>query len=1160
MPVSSSTEHWIKPDALTINLNHFGDPDYLQVSVLAGAVVMAFKQDVIGYNAAHNYRTWALEAANTYLETSSAYNVYARLTRSEVNARALVVYDTVLRDIEGREISYAEDGREILGVASPDYFFLFLGQISESINYLGEKINRKWTTYLRFGVLDTTEQKNDLGLLFNRMFVPHFDNPNNPEELTWIEALSNLGVAGGVVSYLDNKKLNLPSIYDGLPIDWSTIYWEEVKDSDGNVTGRVLKAAGGGGSGEGGDIVVEGITIEQVAAYLETNKYATQPWVEGKGYLTSITSAMVTGALGFTPFDAASFTKANIKSKLGIADWALESSKPSYTYSEISGLGDELAKYIPISGYTEILGEKNFVGGLKVNGCPIVYDATNKYWKFEGDLIVTGGVTTHASDSAFKPSTIMDALMLDSTTLGINDDGELYVKGSGGGLIEVHWSDVIDRPTKLSQFTDDVVSGKYLPLSGGTLTGSGNNILVINRTDGWPYIRFSNNGAGLAYFGVNNSKEMVFIPQNSADILKVLHSGNYNSYALPLSGGIINGAEQIPLKITTSYNSTNSTSPVGLIITNTNKNNANGQNHGTAQFGYFKTAGAYIFNYNDYDNVNCAIGITDDGIAYVGKGGTISTKYKIWHEGNDGSGSGLDADLLDGYHWNDFYRSFIGGINAENLNTFANTKSSGTYSINYNGQYSGLLLSFNSRQGSVSSIELIAPHYDFQIYGLQARIAIDNNRYSALRTFAFTDSNVASATKLQTARTIWGQSFDGTGNVSGDLYLNNGKNIMTYNSTGNAYSALTLGATNNLSIGLGTCAIGQTYIDGKDVIIQTYSDGLYERISIMQDGNVGISVPATTIGEFTLSTLRSKSHFRLHHNNIFGVYMMVDYNSGAFAMQSGYQNQAKALDIVLQPRGGKIGIGTTTPSSTLDVKGGVSAQSFGGYNGNTNISSSYRWAIYQWNNELQITRRDSSDTFLSTMLGFDLESGNVGLGITNPSQKLHVNGNILGHAIYFANGTTYYLGSTGNINCNTLTANGATTLKSTLGVTGAVTMESNLLVKGHVTSYSQRSLKNVIDERGLSLEELATIKPTRYTWKDGRDKLVYIGGIADDVQKVLPEVVFDNNGTLTMDYAMAGFAIAASLIKPVAKHEEDIESLKKRIKELELEVERLTMN
>lgn len=38
---------------------------------------------------------------------------------------------------------------------------------------------------------------------------------------------------------------------------------------------------------------------------------------------------------------------------------------------------------------------------------------------------------------------------------------------------------------------------------------------------------------------------------------------------------------------------------------------------------------------------------------------------------------------------------------------------------------------------------------------------------------AYTDYNVASATKLQTPRTIWGQSFDGTGNVDGTIYINN---------------------------------------------------------------------------------------------------------------------------------------------------------------------------------------------------------------------------------------------------------------------------------------------------------------------------------------------------------------------------------------------------
>ena len=39
---------------------------------------------------------------------------------------------------------------------------------------------------------------------------------------------------------------------------------------------------------------------------------------------------------------------------------------------------------------------------------------------------------------------------------------------------------------------------------------------------------------------------------------------------------------------------------------------------------------------------------------YVGDNGGV--RYKAWHEGNDGSGSGLDADLLDGYHESSFLR------------------------------------------------------------------------------------------------------------------------------------------------------------------------------------------------------------------------------------------------------------------------------------------------------------------------------------------------------------------------------------------------------------------------------------------------------------------------------------------------------------------------
>ena len=42
-------------------------------------------------------------------------------------------------------------------------------------------------------------------------------------------------------------------------------------------------------------------------------------------------------------------------------------------------------------------------------------------------------------------------------------------------------------------------------------------------------------------------------------------------------------------------------------------------------------------------------------------------------------------------------------------------------------------------------------------------------KWSEWRQFAYTDMNVASATKLQTARTLWGQSFNGTGDVSGNI-------------------------------------------------------------------------------------------------------------------------------------------------------------------------------------------------------------------------------------------------------------------------------------------------------------------------------------------------------------------------------------------------------
>lgn len=74
------------------------------------------------------------------------------------------------------------------------------------------------------------------------------------------------------------------------------------------------------------------------AGYITASAIPTKisVFTNDSGYITVITSSMVVAALGYTPYNSADFTKTNIQSTLGISDWALAASKPSYAYSEIS--------------------------------------------------------------------------------------------------------------------------------------------------------------------------------------------------------------------------------------------------------------------------------------------------------------------------------------------------------------------------------------------------------------------------------------------------------------------------------------------------------------------------------------------------------------------------------------------------------------------------------------------------------------------------------------------------------------------------------------------------------------------------------------------------------------------------------------------------------
>lgn len=110
---------------------------------------------------------------------------------------------------------------------------------------------------------------------------------------------------------------------------------------------------------------------------------------------------------------------------------------------------------------------------------------------------------------------------------------------------------------------------------------------------------------------------------------------------------------------------------------------------------------------------------------------------------------------------------------------------------------------------------------------------------------------------------------------------------------------------------------------------------------------------------------------------------------------------------------------------------------------------------------------------------------------------------------------------------------------------GTLTVNGNILSTGRIAWNSSRVLKNIIDERYLTLDEMLQMKPYTYTWKDGRDNLIHVGAVADDIKKILPETVLtDSKDIHSMDYAQTAYVMCASLTRELAKAKAEIRELK----------------
>lgn len=714
--------------------------------------------------------------------------------------------------------------------------------------------------------------------------------------------------AYGVTMYA-GVDVQVPSIYEGLPIDGVTIQWVDGK----------LVATGGKGTANG--IVVNGNTytpnedgIITLPNYPSLSGYATEQWVNNtlSGYATSSSlsqlSAKVDNFLEGTDTDgiinkwkelesflagqtqtstlaellSVKADKATTLAGYGITD--------AYTKNDISGL---LTDYVTKSGAQDITGVKSFINGLNI-GDILVKKHSDGVVELDGDLILTGSLTMFAQGS-HTASTILDALPIDNTTLSKEGGVLSVIGGVGGGSVDgiilngttyspneetklitlpnypttLPASDVYSwakQPNKPS-YSFDELSSHPTTLGGYGITDAvtidthqqiygtkefRQTVFIDTQSDVKLIMRDDDNHA---LIGAANSKGSVlsrlgyYGDRWGIDGYKILTTNNYSA---ELDNRYVNKAGDTM----TGKLLFNADSGIDLVSIPRTKSAISFNNAGSNRIG---------INFTDGDG-NLRIAKTDINQDWVSGDVNIflgSNNYKVWHAGNDGSGSGLDADLLDGKHLGNVGDRVMRQIGFPNYNEFGSTDTNvylrkvlGWCYNNVNTGADDSLFIGVGHPNALGNMQIQVycnsgineegyPGYSTGVYfPLDSNPIIfgttENNYWQ--KTLACISDNVASATRLVTPRTIFSKPFDGTNNVTGGAKF--------------------------LNICIETDNNGND--SGRSSEINNYNDHLYLQyassnnlICCMGGGNVGIGTTSPA--------------FKLHVNGDIGVVGTIDY-------------------------------------------------------------------------------------------------------------------------------------------------------------------------------------------------------------------------------------------------------------------------------------------
>ena len=451
----------------------------------------------------------------------------------------------------------------------------------------------------------------------------------------------------------------------------------------------------------------------------------------------------------------------------GNLSWSYITNKPT----TLSGFGITDG----LRSVTHPSGSNVFVTGISTSGTAITY--TKSYTKKSLSAVGTSGWTNASIDGNIIPDMSFIAYW-NGAYSGTSSNLAYCNKGTFGSFAiknSLAFSELTSKPTTISGYgiTDaytksqvDAIAAKYLPLTGGTLTGQLK--ILASALDGAYNGLLIGNDCYIGDCDFGNTIGLMGVGNNNAGMVKFGKGGMQFGY---------NGSNHIA-STTAQWTNLNAD-----LLDGWHKNNivwSGAVNSNTANLSHYW---AKLFDITVIDNQ-----YDDRSFTFLFSNGCNDTYsvvvLRIRQNGAKGSGA---------YNFNISLRELVGNMSSR-LRVYYNN-ATGNIQLwgNCQGQYGSLSYTIIKKTGRTSA--------DFTSQGT----LVTNTSFSAAQSLPATtgDSHytlldgatrigiVKQADQLVTARSLWGQSFNGTANVSGnmtgvgDMTLNAGARIK--HGSGNLY-------------------------------------------------------------------------------------------------------------------------------------------------------------------------------------------------------------------------------------------------------------------------------------------------------------------------------------------------------------------------------------